>query len=296
MKKMNKDFRHITLIEEAHRLLSRYMPGDNRNRKQGVEVFSDMIAEVRKYGEAFIIADQIPDKMTPEVLKNTSTKIVHKLFAKDDKDAIGNTMSLTDEQKNYLSNLQPGRAIVFSQGWDKAIQVKIDMKTSTDSNDIEEAEIHRRSLNYYSLPNIARRGVIPGLNKIPADKLNPDITNKFLWIHRQSYNWSNELKARLIDSLAENQPPEDLLDRQVEITEGILEAVNQVGEEFLLQYIELIFQEIIFDQLEFKRETLQLIREIKNSSTSEKSVEKLKLYISKIIMQDLCKLQNGRKN
>lgn len=111
----NPAFQHITLIEEAHRLLSRYVPGDSMNKKQGVEVFSDMLAEVRKYGESLIIVDQIPDKMTPEILKNTNTKIVHKLFARDDKDAIGDTIALSDEQKTFLSKLPTGRAIIFSQ-------------------------------------------------------------------------------------------------------------------------------------------------------------------------------------
>ncbi len=99
----NRDFKHITLIEEAHRLLSKYEVGDSPNKKRGVESFTDMLAEIRKYGESLIIVDQIPNKLTSEVLKNTNTKIVHRLFAIDDKEAIGNTMALTDEQKNFLS-------------------------------------------------------------------------------------------------------------------------------------------------------------------------------------------------
>ena len=75
-----------------------------------------MLAEVRKYRESLIIVDQIPSKMTPEVLKNTNTKIVHKIFAQDDKDIIGNTMALEKEQKEFLSNLVPGRAVVFYTG------------------------------------------------------------------------------------------------------------------------------------------------------------------------------------
>ena len=108
--KENRHFKHITLIEEAHRLLAKFTPGDSPNRKQGIETFTDMLAEVRKYGESLIIADQIPNKLTPEILKNTNTKIVHKLFAEDDKEAIGATMSLSSEQKNFLSSLNTGRA------------------------------------------------------------------------------------------------------------------------------------------------------------------------------------------
>ena len=148
--KKDKHFKHITLIEEAHRLLSKYSPGDSLNKKNSVETFSDMLAEIRKYGESLIIADQIPDKMTPEVLKNTNTKIVHKIFAEDDKEAIGNTISLSKEQKDFLSSLTTGRAIVFSQGWTKALQVQIKQRTNTTSDEIiDEDRLKSRVEDFY---------------------------------------------------------------------------------------------------------------------------------------------------
>ena len=150
--KYNKDkhFKHITLIEEAHRLLSKYSPGDSLNKKNSVETFADMLAEVRKYGESLIIADQIPNKMTPEVLKNTNTKIVHKIFAEDDKEAIGNTISLSKEQKDFLSSLPTGRAIVFSQSWTKAVQVQIERMTDTTSDEIiDEDRLKNRVEDFY---------------------------------------------------------------------------------------------------------------------------------------------------
>ncbi|MGL5098576.1 MAG: ATP-binding protein, partial [Fusobacteriaceae bacterium] len=125
-RKRGEKFSHITLLEEAHRLLTKFEPGDNPSKKHGVETFADMLAEVRKYGESLIIVDQIPNKLTPEILKNTNTKIVHKLFAKDDKEAIGNTMALEDEQKDFLSYLDVGRAIVISQNFSKPVQVQIE--------------------------------------------------------------------------------------------------------------------------------------------------------------------------
>ena len=148
--KENKHFKHITLIEEAHRLLSKFEPGDSVNKKQGVEIFTDMLAEVRKYGESLIIADQIPNKLTPEVLKNTNTKIIHKLFAEDDKESVGNTMILEKEQKEFLSSLPTGRAVVFSQGWSKAVQVQIKLLTNTTSDEEVDEQILKDScINYY---------------------------------------------------------------------------------------------------------------------------------------------------
>lgn len=170
-KSCEKEFRHITLVEEAHRLLGKYEPGDSRSKKQGIEMFSDMLAEVRKYGESLVIVDQIPGKLTPEVLKNTNTKIVHKLFAQDDKEAIGNTMALSDEQKEFLSLLDKGRAIVFSQGWETSLQVQVVPETNTGSKEIiSEDNIRKAAINYYC--NQYRRCVFPSLKYMET---KPDI-------------------------------------------------------------------------------------------------------------------------
>ena len=124
---------HITLIEEAHRLLSKPEPGGSPSQKQAAETFADMLAEIRKYGESLVIADQIPGKLTPEVMKNTNTKIIHRLFAQDDKEAVGHTMGLEEDQAKFLSNLAVGRAVVFNGNWPKAIQVQISQTFRTDS-------------------------------------------------------------------------------------------------------------------------------------------------------------------
>ena len=175
--KKQGEFNHITLVEEAHRLLSKFVPGDSPSKKQGVETFTDMLAEIRKYGESLIIVDQIPNKLTPEVLKNTNTKIVHKIFAQDDKEAIGNTMVLSDEQKEFLSNLEPGRAIVFSQGFQKAIQVQID-KTSDTTNEIplDDDFLREKVIDFYC--DNYKSGVIHGLDGFDMKPTRDDF-NKF---------------------------------------------------------------------------------------------------------------------
>lgn len=178
-KKGKKGINHITLIEEAHRLLSKYMPGDSLNKKQGVEMFSDMLAEVRKYGESLIIADQIPNKLTPEVLKNTNTKIVHRIFAQDDKEAIGNTMALKDEQKEHLSYLTSGRAVMMHPGLSKAIQVQI-LKTEendTERPPLEDEVLRERIIKYYA--DVYKRGILPGLEGL-KEKPSEDLVRVYL--------------------------------------------------------------------------------------------------------------------
>lgn len=147
--KDGKEHAHIMLVEEAHRLLSRWQPGDGNNKKMGVETFSDMLAEIRKYGESLIIVDQIPGKMAPDVLKNTNTKIIHRIFAQDDKEAVGNTMALDSDQKRFLSSLLTGQAVIFSDGYEKAILVKIEKQSDTSKAPLADAELARAVMDYY---------------------------------------------------------------------------------------------------------------------------------------------------
>lgn len=136
-------FRHITLVEEAHRLLSKPEPGADGSKKLGVEMFANLLAEVRKYGECLVIADQIPNKLVSDVLKNTNTKIIHRLFAADDRSSIGDTMSLNDEQKDFLPLLAPGETVIYSGGWHAPVRAQIDQLVNTVAEEIEEGEIQK---------------------------------------------------------------------------------------------------------------------------------------------------------
>ena len=139
--KRNSGYRHLTLIEEAHRLLAKVEYGDSGSKKTAVETFTDLLAEVRKYGEGLIVVDQIPNKLAPEVLKNTNTKIIHKILARDDKEAVGDTMLMDDKQKEFLSALDPGHAIVFSEDTDKPVHVYVERETDTNEDEIDESVI-----------------------------------------------------------------------------------------------------------------------------------------------------------
>jgi len=136
-------FQHLTLVEEAHRLLTRPEPGDSGARKMGVEMFANLLAEVRKYGEGLIIADQIPNKLVPDVIKNTNTKIVHRLFAADDRNTIGDAMGLSDEQKDFLPMLQPGETIIYCGGWHAPVRLKVSERASTGGKGLADSEIRR---------------------------------------------------------------------------------------------------------------------------------------------------------
>lgn len=142
----NPEFRHLTLVEEAHRLLARSEPGDPGSKKLGVDTFANLLSEVRKYGEGLIIADQIPNKLVSDVIKNTHTKIVHRLFSADDRATIGDAMGLSDEQKDFLPLLQTGETVMYCGGWHAPVWVKIEEKAETDRPEIDEDEMKTKGI------------------------------------------------------------------------------------------------------------------------------------------------------
>ncbi|MFD9042207.1 ATP-binding protein [Streptomyces bottropensis] len=123
--------RHLSVFEEAHRLLRRSEEGGAS--AHAVEMFAGLLAEIRAYGEGLIIADQIPSKLLPDVIKNTAAKVVHRLPAQDDREAVGATMNITAAQSEYLVTLRPGEAAVFTDGMDYPLLVR--MRDGTERED-----------------------------------------------------------------------------------------------------------------------------------------------------------------
>lgn len=119
----NAGLRHIMVIEEAHRLLKCVEPGSPA--AHAVELFTALLAEIRAYGEGIVIAEQIPTKIVPDIVKNTALKIVHRLPAADDREILGAAMNLDDAQSRHVVSLPPGRAVVFAEGMDRPMRIEV---------------------------------------------------------------------------------------------------------------------------------------------------------------------------
>ena len=125
----NQSLKHITVIEEAHNLLKRvsteqYSESSNILGKS-VELLTNSIAEMRTYGEGFIIADQSPGALDLAVIRNTNTKIILKLPEKSDREVLGGAVGLTDEQTDELSKLKSGTAVIYQNDWVEPVLVQI---------------------------------------------------------------------------------------------------------------------------------------------------------------------------
>jgi len=119
---------HLTVIEEAHNLLRRVsteQSGDSANvAGKSVEMISNSIAEMRTYGEGFLIIDQSPTAVDISAIKNTNTKIVMRLPERTDIEAVGSSFSLEPEQIDEISRLPAGVAIVSQSGWVEPVMTK----------------------------------------------------------------------------------------------------------------------------------------------------------------------------
>lgn len=123
--------RHLMVVEEAHNLLKH--TGDAANlemanpRGQAVEYFSNLIAEMRAYGQGFLIADQSASVLDPAIQRNTNTKIAFCAPFEADREILSGALSLDDEQKKALARLESHTAIVKQNNWADAVQCHIDI-------------------------------------------------------------------------------------------------------------------------------------------------------------------------
>ncbi len=113
---------HLLVIEEAHRLLRDGVEGP---AAQAVELFAGLLAEVRAYGQGVLVAEQIPSKLIPDVVKNTALKVVHRLPAADDRATVGATINLDEDQSEYVVALPPGRAATAIDGADRPLLIAV---------------------------------------------------------------------------------------------------------------------------------------------------------------------------
>ena len=126
---MNQPLKHVTVLEEAHNILKRTSTeqsseGSNVAGKS-VEMLSNAIAEMRTYGEGFIIADQSPSAVDISAIRNTNTKIIMRLPDETDRRLAGKAAGVTDEQLEEIAKLPKGVAVVYQNDWLEPVLCKI---------------------------------------------------------------------------------------------------------------------------------------------------------------------------
>ena len=151
------DHPHITVVEEAHRLMADVQANvgeQGKSRGAAGEDFSNILAEVRGYGEGIIIAEQIPTMLVKGAIGNTYVKLMHWLEDEPSFELFSNVMNLDERQRKYARSLTPGFAIVRSP-YGRPVHVKVpefgdqkdfDQEASRRTSD-EDIKAHMETLS-----------------------------------------------------------------------------------------------------------------------------------------------------
>jgi len=149
----NLPLRHITVLEEAHNILKRTSmeQGAEVSNIQGkaVETLANAIAEMRTYGEGFIIADQAPGLLDASVIRNTNTKIILCLPEEEDRLITGHSMGLRDNQIQEMAKLEKGVAVVYQNDWQEAVLCKFEQYHKGIKNTSGKDLLDRKRFQYF---------------------------------------------------------------------------------------------------------------------------------------------------
>lgn len=224
--KINSSLSHITVLEEAHNLLKRTSTEQSSESSnllgKSVELLTNSIAEIRTYGEGFIIADQSPGLLDMSVIRNTNTKIILRLPDRSDRELVGYSAGLNDEQIDELSKLKRGVAAVYQNDWIEPVLIQVNKcelnettyNFSTVVSETEKRNIREQLLNLliqgrvreklnYSISDIEK-----GLRSLTLSTMNAEFIEEQIAEYRDHNSlelWSDEnfrwLSRRLTDIL-----------------------------------------------------------------------------------------------
>lgn len=197
---MNSELKHLTVLEEAHNLLKRTSSSQSAEGAnlmgKSVEMLANAIAEMRTYGEGFIIADQAPGLLDMSVIRNTNTKIIMRLPDLGDRELVGKAAGLNDDQIIELAKLPCGVAAVYQNEWVQPILCKVD-KYGGRTKPYEYTISTEEAARYED-------------KKAVSDSLLDFIMNKELF-RKSSLDTVQELKERIIKSKLDSAVKRDFI-------------------------------------------------------------------------------------
>ncbi|GIB72367.1 type VI secretion protein [Vibrio cholerae] len=196
---MNQPLKHITVLEEAHNIL-RANPSTGGAEgssvaEKSVEMLSNAIAEMRTYGEGFIIADQSPSAVHISAIRNTNTKILMRLPDEADRLLAGKSAALTEEQIDEMARLPRGVAVVYQNEWLEAVLCKVSRFSG------QESPYHYQAVPTYAMSEMSFRfnlvtHLLSGYNQVKSE-INEEQLAEALF----RSNLPTAMKVRLIQYL-----------------------------------------------------------------------------------------------
>jgi ATP-binding protein len=226
---INSELKHICVLEEAHNLLKRTSTEQSSESSnllgKSVEMLANSIAEMRTYGQGFIIADQSPGLLDMSVIRNTNTKIIMRTPDFNDRELIGKAAGLTDEQIADIVKFPKGVAAVYQNDWIEAVLCKVD-KFEANETKFQKSESLKCSS---AIDNELKNELIKALlSNFIDNNAKFDLTH--LWNEVLTSPLRSNIKAKILTLAKENKPPKDLKGVRTIITELFKNASEVVKE------------------------------------------------------------------
>lgn len=142
----SENLENLLVLEEAHRVFKRTSGKSdslvgNNTAQHAVEIFENILSEVRAYGLGIVIADQLPLRLSEGAIKNTNLKIAHRLGAREDAEEIGGSMGLDPEHSAFLNRLKVGEALVHCSSLSEPVHVRVHKRLNSVGQEVSDAEL-----------------------------------------------------------------------------------------------------------------------------------------------------------
>jgi hypothetical protein len=237
--KMNSDLQHITVLEEAHNLLKRTSTDQSSESSnllgKSVEMLANAIAEMRTYGEGFVIADQAPGLLDLSVIRNTNTKIILRLPDKSDRELVGKAAGLNDDQIVELARLQCGVAAVYQNDWIQPVLCKVErFDTLEKTYSFDSTNVYKNIVDDTGLDKLKKRITLYLLSNMITDPPKENIDSLKESVLRSSL--PTGLKTRIARFISSGQKPPQNTKTIFDMVAGLynysgdaLEKLNTIG-------------------------------------------------------------------
>ncbi len=267
---INAELKHITVLEEAHNLLKRTSTeqlSESANLiGKSVEMLTNAIAEMRTYGEGFIIADQAPGLLDMAVIRNTNTKIIMRLPDQTDRELVGRAANLNEDQITELAKLPCGVAAVYQNEWVQPVLCKINKHKTVDKEYVHKPEediylnaydqkVSDSLLDCIMNKELFRKGNKADIKKLKEmvikSKFTTEIKRDFVeYLSSDDENTLETLRALIFDFLsAENAIKESRHCEDINAwVRSVVDGLNPSVKEYTNHQIDLVLALILYEQ------------------------------------------------
>ena len=278
---INEKLKHITVLEEAHNLLRKTAltgPEGTNLAGKSVEMLSNIIAEIRTYGEGFIISDQAPGLLDESVIRNTNTKIILRLPDYNDRQLVGRAANLNENQIVELAKLPVGVAAIYHNDWIEPVLCKIEEYKVSGS---EFNFVKNKSENTNEKSEILKLLVHC---KEDNEKIDYNIDKLFNVIMRADI--ATELKLRLIDMIKGKRKINELTFSKYvnEIFDGKRAFIAAKEAEDIQRWNEILVDNInpVLRDMEVKHQNLVIKALLTERAREDIHFEEMKLQVVKL--------------